>query len=62
MIENNGGIINLSSKSGICVSCIICGEPVELTMEEELGAKNGHYIFKVCDECRNAVMKIREME
>lgn len=53
--------IPVASKCGLCVSCIICGESIELTMAEEMGSRNGHYIFKVCDECRRAVMKMREM-
>lgn len=53
--------IPVESKWGLCTSCLICGEDVELTMKEEMGSRNGHYIFKVCDECKKAVMKMREM-
>lgn len=64
MIENNGGITifttSVTDKCGLCVSCIICGESIELTMAEEMGSRNGH-IFKVCDECKEAVMKMREL-
>ena len=52
--------ISVASKCGLSVSCIICGENVELNMTEEMGSRNGHYIFKVCDECKKAVMKMRE--
>ena len=48
-------------ESSIAVSCIICGESIELTMEEEMGSRNGHYIFKVCDECKKAIIKMREL-
>lgn len=64
MIENNGEIISLASatsRCGLCVSCIICGESIELTMAEEMASRYGHHIFKVCDECKEAVMKMREL-
>jgi hypothetical protein len=39
----------------ICVSCVICNESVEITLE------NGEICaFKVCDECKKAVMRMRE--
>lgn len=65
MIENNGEIISLTSdtsKIGLCVSCIICGESIELTNLEEMASRCGQPIFKVCDECKAAVMKMREMK
>ena len=45
----------------LATSCIICGESVPLTMEEEMVSRNGYYIFKVCDKCKEAVMKMREL-
>ena len=55
------GIEALNVPVTLATSCIICGESVPLTMEEEMGSRNGHYIFKVCDECKEAVMKMREL-
>lgn len=64
MIENNGEITifttDVTGRTGICVSCIICGESIELTMIEEMESRHGN-IFKVCDECKKAVMKMREL-
>lgn len=42
----------------LATSCVICGESVKLTEYEAMG-KN---IFKVCDKCKQAVMKMREMK
>lgn len=39
----------------LATPCLICGESVELTEYEAMG-KN---IFKICDKCKNAVMKMR---
>ena len=36
--------------------CVICGESVELSDSEALS----HYVFKVCDKCKNAVMLVRK--
>lgn len=43
------------------VACIICGETVELTSNEEVSLYYGHNIgSKVCDKCKQAVLYIRE--
>ena len=55
------GIKTLNVPVTLAASCIICGESVPLTMEEEMGSRNGYYIFKVCDVCKEAVMKMREL-
>lgn len=55
------GIEVLNVSVPLATSCIICGESVLLTMEEEMESRNGHYNFKVCDECKEAVMKMREL-
>lgn len=46
-----------TTENHLATPCLICGESVELTEYETMG-KN---IFKICDKCKNAVMKIREM-
>lgn len=56
------GIEALNVPVTLATSCIICGESAPLTTEEEMGSRNGHHIFKVCDECKKAVMKMREMK
>jgi hypothetical protein len=43
------------------VDCIICGETIELTPNEEASLYYGHSIgSKVCDKCKQAVLYIRE--
>ena len=49
--------------SSIGISCIICGEVVELTSYEEEAIKYGKCIHsKVCLECKKAVLKMRGKE
>ena len=43
--------------SGITIKCIICGEFVALDRWEETCA-----VAKVCEKCKKAVMKVREIE
>lgn len=56
-MRNNKKIHN---KDKIGIQCIICNEFTELTDDEyeELVYGNTR-IYKVCDKCREAVMKIR---
>ena len=42
-------------KSGISINCLICNEEVELTGED---VRYGVSV-KVCDKCKEAVMKMR---
>ena len=49
----------MNSKISIGVPCIICGELVKLNELEE-SIIRGREIFKVCDKCKQAVMKMRE--
>jgi hypothetical protein len=51
-----------TTENYLSTPCIICGEDVELNMTEEMSSRCGNYIFKVCDECKEAVMKMREMK
>ena len=44
-----------------CVRCLICEESVELSEIEEMALENGKPVLKVCDKCRKAVMKMREV-
>ena len=41
------------------VHCIICDEEIQLTDDEFGFVLNGNHIFKVCDKCKQAVMKMR---
>lgn len=65
MIENNGETTTINTnipefaKASISVECLICGQSVLLTAFEEMVARN-HSIYKVCDKCKQAVMKMRE--
>ena len=55
---------NNTYKATIAIQCLICGEGVELTENEQMCINYGRSIHsKVCDKCKAAVMKIRkEME
>lgn len=45
----------------LCKSCIICGEAVELTPNEERSLRRGLNIDdKVCDKCREAILYMRK--
>ena len=63
MIENNGKTITITNsefeKFAISVPCLICEESVRLSPLEEMVCRNGT-IVKVCDKCKQAVMKMRE--
>jgi hypothetical protein len=44
----------------LAMPCIICGESVELTEEEEMSLSYGDHVrSKVCNECRSAVLYMR---
>lgn len=44
----------------LCTHCIICDAPIELTSNEVLALEYGHYCeFKVCDECKKAIMYVK---
>ena len=47
-------VIEIEKK--LCLHCIICGEPVELTEEDELFRIK----YKVCDGCKEAVKAMKE--
>lgn len=45
----------------LCISCLICGEPVPLTEMEESRLDYGLPIHsKVCDKCKVAILYMRE--
>ena len=50
------------STAAIAIGCIICGEYTSLTPEEESALYRGKTIYKVCDKCRDAVIRMRSME
>ena len=47
-------------KCTLATHCLICGESIDLTAEEEQVAMMGRPIMKVCDRCKAAVLKMRE--
>lgn len=49
----------VSAKISVGVPCVICGETVILTPNEEMASRY-KTIVKVCDKCKQAIMKIRE--
>lgn len=44
----------------IAIACLICNELVDLTENEEAVASTGRIVPKVCDKCKQAVMKMRK--
>ncbi len=46
----------------LTVPCIICGETVVLTKQETeyMCLPNATYLYKVCDNCKKAILKLRE--
>lgn len=44
----------------LCGKCIVCGESAELTSTENCNAMHGQMIIKICDECKEAILKMRE--
>ena len=61
----SSGTIDISSaytrqKVSLATDCLICGEMIELTEIEESAVLCGGSFYKVCDKCKQAVMKMRE--
>ena len=50
----------MNEKVSIATPCLICGEMIELTEIEESAVLCGESFYKVCDKCKQAVMKMRE--
>lgn len=47
-------------KGTLCTHCIICDAPIELISNEVLALEYGHHVeFKVCDECKKAIMYVK---
>ena len=48
-------------KVKLCTSCLICGDGVPLTEQEECALQYRHHIHsKVCDKCKAAILYMRE--
>lgn len=53
--------VNSVFETHLSVSCIVCGESVAITQNEEHMLKNGHSIgSKVCEKCKQAILHMRE--
>lgn len=53
--------LNDIPKFKLATPCMICGEGIEYTEEENLKLLHGHCIHsKICDKCKNAVLHIRK--
>ena len=50
-------ISNNEFKTG--VSCMICDKFVELTEEELSKIKNGYDVYKICNDCKNTVLRLK---
>lgn len=51
----------LAEDATIAIECLICGKAVELEKEEIVALEWGHRtIYKVCDKCKAAVLKMWE--
>ena len=46
---------NPQERGVICIECLICGEGVPLNEFKQ----EQKYLYKVCDKCKKAVMKMR---
>lgn len=58
-MESKIGFVTTTDNVRLGVFCIICGESVELTKNEELAVMWGHSPIKVCNECRKAILRMR---
>ncbi len=48
-------------KPQLAMPCLVCGEGIVLTEEEEAGMYYGHHVHsKICDKCRAAILYMRE--
>lgn len=61
-MENKTATINIKLNNiGLATPCIVCGESVKLTPNEEITLRYGHDIHrKICDKCKQAILYIRE--
>lgn len=51
----------LISEGHLSVACIVCGESVPLSAHEEMSMMHGQSVgSKVCDECKKAILHIRD--
>ena len=58
-IEEVNAAMNI--KCHICIPCLVCGEGVPLTEEEESWMLYGQHIHsKICNECRAAILYMRD--
>ena len=58
-IEEVNAAMNI--KRHICIPCLVCGEGVTLTEEEEATMYYGHHVHsKVCDKCKEAILYMRD--
>lgn len=61
MVKSIIANLNDQPKIRMATYCIICGESVLLTEEEEATLRYGHHIHsKVCDKCKAAILHMRE--
>ena len=51
--------VNYNNHVTLCIKCLICDESIDLDEYEEEYVKYNKPLFKVCDKCKAAVMKIR---
>ena len=57
-IENS---VLRNNKGRLGTPCIVCGETVQLTENEEMLVRRGHNIpSKMCDKCKNVILDIRK--
>ena len=45
----------------LATNCIVCGESVPLSYEEELSLTHGRHVSsKICDKCKTAIRYVRD--
>lgn len=61
LATSNTRTANMSiRKMSLGIACIVCGETVELTPNEEMSLRYGHSVgSKMCEKCKQAILYIR---
>lgn len=61
-METKTAKINISKvECYLSTACLVCGEGVRLTTEEEYAMRSGFHVNpKICDKCKEAILHIRK--
>lgn len=54
-------INNLNKNCHFGIACLVCGESVPLTTDEEYAIRSGFHVNpKICDKCKEAILYVRK--